>query len=944
MGLFDFLTKSFSEKEIDKIKPLVNQVLDLEESMGALSDQALQAKTKEFKERYQKGESLDDLLVEAFAVVREAAWRVLGMKPYPVQIIGGIVLHQGRIAEMKTGEGKTLVSTMPAYLNAIAGQGVHVVTVNDYLATRDSEWMGKVHEFLGLRVGCILQNMSTGDRQAAYNADITYGTNNQFGFDYLRDNMAIYESGLVQRGLHYAIVDEVDSILVDEARTPLIISGQGDPSTEMYSRADHFIQTLEGRIMDPDEDNVNPLDQLLDGAPELEKVDYLVDMKRKSANLTEQGNDKAEKFFHVDNISDPSHMELMHYINQALKARTTMKRDIDYVVVDDEVKIVDEFTGRIMEGRRYSDGLHQAIEAKENVPIKSESKTLATITFQNFFLMYEKLSGMTGTAMTEKDEFSEIYHLDVIEIPTNRPMIRKDQNDLIFKNEKSKFHAIVDEIVAVHETGQPILVGTVDIETSELISSLLKRVGVKHSVLNAKFHRQEAEIVAQAGRLGTVTIATNMAGRGTDIVLGGNPEWMAKKEMSGRGYSDELIEWADSFRHVEPDDRFPLSSVITEEEEAEAEVQFITGQEILDARKTFSQLKEKYGMETKENAEKVRAVGGLYILGTSRHESRRIDNQLRGRAGRQGDPGESRFFISLEDKLMYLYGGERMRSMSQSSMFPDDEPIEAGMLTKSIERAQSRVEANNFATRKRVLEYDNVMNVQRKTIYGERKRVLDGENMKDYIKAMIEGVISDAVDSFCPPAVPAESWELEGLFTYLNSLFLPKGAVAVTDIRGMSQEEFKDRLLSIAFDIYDKKEKELGEEVMREMERIVLLQVVDSKWMDHIDAMDQLRQEIAVRSYGQEDPVRAYGNEGYDMFAAMNEAIREDTVRLIYHVVPASSLERTQVATPTREISGDEPESEANQPFVRKGKKIGRNDPCPCGSGKKYKNCHGKNK
>ena len=942
MGLFDFLTKSFSEKEIDRIQPLVNRVLDLEEEMGALSDQALQAKTEEFKKRYREGETLDDLLVEAFAVVREAAWRVLGMKPYPVQIIGGIVLHQGRIAEMKTGEGKTLVSTMPAYLNAIAGKGVHVVTVNDYLATRDSEWMGKVHEFLGLRVGCILQNMSTGDRQAAYKADITYGTNNQFGFDYLRDNMAIYQSGLVQRGLHYAIVDEVDSILVDEARTPLIISGQGDPSTEMYSRADTFIQTLEGRIMDPDEDNINPLDQLLDGAPELETVDYLVDMKRKSANLTEQGNDKAEKFFHVDNISDPSHMELMHYINQALKARTTMKRDIDYVVVDDEVKIVDEFTGRIMEGRRYSDGLHQAIEAKERVPINSESKTLATITFQNFFLMYGKLSGMTGTAMTEKDEFSEIYHLDVIEIPTNRPMIRKDQNDLIFKNEKGKFSAIVDEIRAVHESGQPILVGTVDIETSELISGLLKKVGIKHSVLNAKFHRQEAEIVAQAGRFGTVTIATNMAGRGTDIVLGGNPEWMAKKEMSNKGYSDELIEWADSFRHVEPEDRFPLSTVVTEEEEADAEVQFITGREIMDARALFSQLKEKFSQETKENAEKVREAGGLYILGTSRHESRRIDNQLRGRAGRQGDPGESRFFISLEDKLMYLYGGERMRNMSQSSMFPDDEPIEAGMLTKSIERAQSRVEANNFATRKRVLEYDNVMNVQRKTVYGERKRVLDGENMKDYIKTMIESTVSDAVDSFCPPAVPSESWELEGLFTYLNTLFLPQGILAVTDIREMSQEEFKAKLLEIAFDIYEKKEKELGQENMREMERIVLLQVVDSKWMDHIDAMDQLRQEIAVRSYGQEDPVRAYGNEGFDMFAAMNEAIREDTVRLIYHVVPASSLERTQVAKPTREISGDSGEEE-NKPFVRKGKKIGRNDPCPCGSGKKYKNCHGKN-
>lgn len=942
MGLFDIFTKSFSEKEIDKIQPLVDRVLGMEDEMAALSDQDLRAKTTEFKQRYQEGESLDDLLPEAFAVVREAAWRVLNLKPYPVQVIGGVVLHQGRIAEMKTGEGKTLVSTMPAYLNALSGKGVHIVTVNDYLATRDSEWMGKVHEFLGLRVGCILQDMTTEERQRAYNADITYGTNNQFGFDYLRDNMAIYESGLVQRGLHYAIVDEVDSILVDEARTPLIISGEGDPSTEMYERADTFISKLEGRIMDPDEDNINPLDQLLEDEKELEKVDYLVDLKRKTANLTEQGNAKAESFFHVDNISDPQHMELMHYINQALKARTTMKRDIDYVVVEDEVKIVDEFTGRIMEGRRYSDGLHQAIEAKERVPIKSESKTLATITFQNFFLMYGKLSGMTGTAMTEKDEFSEIYHLDVIAIPTNRPMIRKDENDQIFKNEEGKFRAIIEEIKAVHETGQPILVGTIDIETSELISQLLKKERIAHSVLNAKFHRMEAEIVAQAGRYGTVTIATNMAGRGTDIVLGGNPEWMAKKEMEKQGYSEGLIEWADSFRHVEPEERFQASPVVSDEEEA-AEVEYLTGAEIIAAREKFRQLKEKYNLETKENAEKVRAAGGLYIMGTSRHESRRIDNQLRGRSGRQGDPGKSRFFISLEDKLMYLYGGERMRNMAQSNLFPDDAPIESSMLTKSIERAQRRVEANNFSTRKRVLEFDNVMNVQRKTIYGERRRVLDGENMKENILTMIRQCISDAVDSFCQPDVPADQWELEALFTHLNNLFLPKGLVAVTDIQQMAQEELKTKLTTIAMRIYDQKEAELGSEMMREMERIVLLRVVDTKWMDHIDAMDQLRQEINVRSYGNEDPVRAYGNEGFEMFTAMNEAIREETVRLIYHVVPASGLKRERVATPTREVAGDE-EAGPEKPFVRKGKKIGRNDPCPCGSGKKYKNCHGKNK
>ena len=942
MGLFDFFTKSFSEKEIAKIQPLVDQVLGLEKNMEKLSDSQLRSKTAEYKERYNNGESLDDLLPEAFATVREAAWRVLNMKPYPVQIIGGIILHQGRIAEMKTGEGKTLVSTMPAYLNAIAGKGVHIVTVNDYLANRDSEWMGKVHEFLGLTVGCILQEMTTAERQSAYNADITYGTNNQFGFDYLRDNMAIYESGVVQRGLNFAIVDEVDSILIDEARTPLIISGQGDPSTEMYSRADTFIKTLKGRILDPDEDDKsNPLDNLLE-EHKMETVDYVVDMKRKSANLTEKGNGKAEAFFNVENISDPAHMELMHYINQALKARTTMKRDIDYVVVDGQVKIVDEFTGRIMEGRRYSDGLHQAIEAKENVEIQSESKTLATITFQNFFLMYGKLSGMTGTAMTEKDEFAEIYNLDVIEIPTNKPMIRADNDDLIFKNEEGKFKAIVEEIRSVHETGQPILVGTVDIETSELISTLLKRAGIKHSVLNAKQHKLEAQIVAQAGRLGTVTIATNMAGRGTDIVLGGNPEWMAKDAMRKQGYSDALIEWADSFRHVEEDDRFPLDPVVNEDGEVEEEA-WVSGKEIIESRERFSKLKDEFSVETKENAKAVVEKGGLYILGTSRHESRRIDNQLRGRAGRQGDPGVSRFFISLEDKLMFLYGGEKMKQMSQSKLLPDDDPLEARMLTKSIEMAQKRVEANNFSIRKRVLEYDNVMNVQRNTVYGERNRVLKGENMKDYINEMIKSVISEAVDSFCSKTASPENWEMKGLFTYLNNLYLPEGMLAIGRLQDISQEDLKKKLVQIAEDLYEKKEEELGSENMRELERVVLLRVVDTKWMDHIDAMDQLRKEINVRSYGNEDPVRAYANEGYDMFMAMNESIKEETVRLIYHLVPASSIERKQVSGPIRE--GGAPDDEGgSQPFVRKSKKIGRNDPCPCGSGKKYKNCHGKNK
>lgn len=940
MGLFDFLTKSFSEKEIDKIRPQVDAVLALEGQMEALSDEQLRAKTEEYKKRYKDGESLDSLLPEAFATVREAAWRVLGMKPYPVQVIGGIILHQGRIAEMKTGEGKTLVATMPSYLNALAGEGVHIVTVNDYLAQRDAEWMGKVHQFLGLTVGVVLQPMESNERKRAYNADITYGTNNQFGFDYLRDNMAIYKSGVVQRKLHYAIVDEVDSILIDEARTPLIISGMGDPSTEMYSRADEFVQTLEGRVLDPKEE-LNKLDSLLE-EHKLETVDYLVDEKRKTANLTEQGNAKAEAYFHVDNISDPSHMELMHYINQALKARTTMRRDIDYVVDNDEVKIVDEFTGRIMEGRRYSEGLHQAIEAKEGVTIKSESKTLATVTFQNFFRMYEKLAGMTGTGLTEADEFSEIYHIDVIEIPTNKPIARKDLEDVVYVHQDAKFRAIVNEIAEVHKTGQPILVGTVDIETSEKISKMLNKVGIKHHVLNAKQHRYEAAIVAQAGRFGEVTIATNMAGRGTDIVLGGNAEWMAKKQMEKDGDSEELIEWADSFRHVEPEETFPANAAGDEEEEEEQ--QWITGRQILDAREKFQNLKKKFSEETKENAEKVKAVGGLFILGTERHEARRIDNQLRGRSGRQGDPGVSQFYISLEDKLMRLFGSERMQKFIESGAFPEDEPIQAGILTKSIERAQKKVESNNFATRKQVLDYDNIMNMQRNTVYTERNRVLNGENMRDEIVGMIHGVVSDAVDSFCAEDVSPEQWEMEGLFNYLNSIFLPKGIVAVENLQGMKKEDMKEKLIAIADDLYAKKEEEITPDVMREVERMVLLRAVDTKWMDHIDAMDQLRKGIGIRAMGNEDPVRAYANEGYDMFNAMNESIREDTVRMLYHIeAPKQEVVRTAVATPTRAIgAGDEAEPESHRPFVRKKKKVGRNDPCPCGSGKKYKNCHGR--
>lgn len=930
MGIFDFFTKSFSEKEIDKIKPQLDKVLALEGEMETLSDSDMRAKTKEFRKRYKDGESLDDLLPEAFALVREAAWRVLGLKPYPVQVIGGIILHQGRIAEMKTGEGKTLVATMPSYLNAIPGEGVHVVTVNDYLAQRDAEWMGKVHEFLGLEVGVILQGLDNDERQKAYGADITYGTNNQLGFDYLRDNMAIYQSGVVQRKLHYAIVDEVDSILIDEARTPLIISGQGDPSTEMYSRANQFVNTLTGRILDPNEE-LNKLDALFE-EHKMETVDFLVDEKRKTSNLTEKGSAKAEKYFGVENISDPEHMELMHYINQALKANTNMRRDIDYVVDEGQVKIVDEFTGRIMEGRRYSDGLHQAIEAKEGVEIQSESKTLATITFQNFFRMYEKLSGMTGTAMTERDEFSEIYNLDVIEIPTNRPVQRHDYNDEVYINEKAKYQAIVREIQRVHETGQPILVGTVDIETSEIISDLLKKVRVKHNVLNAKQHRREAEIVAQAGRLGEVTIATNMAGRGTDIVLGGNSEWMAKKQMEKEAYSQELIEWADSFRHVEATDSFP----------GHEEGEIISGRDIIEAREKFAGLKSMFGEETKENAKKVIERGGLYILGTERHESRRIDNQLRGRSGRQGDPGESRFYLSLEDKLMRLFGSERMQRLAESGTFPEDEPITAGILTKSIERAQRKVESNNFAIRKQVLEYDNVMNMQRKTIYEERNKVLNNNDMKGAIKDMVKGCIDDALDSFCAEGTNPGDWELEGLFNHLNSLFLPKGSITITDISKVDREDLRNQLLDIANKLYEKKDEEVGPERMRELERVILLRVVDSKWMDHIDAMDQLRKEIGVRAYGNEDPVRAYSNEGYEMYNAMNEAIREETVRLIYHITPLQKMERKAVATPTREIgAGDESEG-SNTPFRRTNKKIGRNDPCPCGSGKKYKNCHGR--
>lgn len=909
LGFMKRLFKSFSEKEIQKIQPLVDEILKLEDQFSKLSDADLKNKTEEFKQRLKNGETLDDILVEAFATVREASWRVLNMKHYPVQLVGGIILHQGRISEMKTGEGKTLVATLPAYLNALEGKGVHIVTVNDYLAERDKDWMGKVYRFLGLEVGCILYGLTQKERQEAYNADITYATNNQLGFDYLRDNMEIYKEDTVQRGLHYAIVDEVDSILIDEARTPLIISGKGEESTDMYFKADTFVKNLEGRILDPEETEKNKLDLLLDEQKE-ETVDFVVDEKRKSATLTEVGTAKAEEYFGIENLSDAENMELVHHINQALKARNTMHIDIDYVVNEGEILIVDEFTGRIMQGRRFSDGLHQALEAKEGVAIKSEQKTLATITFQNFFRMYDKLSGMTGTAMTEKDEFAEIYNMDVIEAPTNRPIIRKDENDRVYVNEKAKFDAVVEEIKEASQTGQPVLVGTVSIEKSEYLSKLLKKQRIPHEVLNAKQHAREAEIVAQAGEFGKITIATNMAGRGTDIVLGGNPEYMAKKEMKKRGIEDYLIEEADGF--AETDD-----------------------EEILEARKLFTELKQEFKLKTDENAKKVLEAGGLLIIGTERHESRRIDNQLRGRSGRQGDPGKSRFYVSLEDDLMRLFGGQ---SLQKFTSFPEDEPIEAGILSSAIEKAQARVEGNNFATRKRVLEYDNVMNKQREVIYGERNAVLNGDDMKSNILSMMKTLLNDTVDTFCNSSLSSDKWEIEGLKNYLAEICIPKDAWANIDIT--STEKLKVDLLNIAKSIYDEKEAIIGAEDMREMERVIMLKVVDQKWMDHIDAMDQLKQNIGARAIGNEDPVRAYANEGFEMFNELNNAIREDTIKYMFRIEPQSQIERQKVAKVESESAGAADEA-PRQRIV--DKKIGRNDPCPCGSGKKYKNCHGKN-
>ncbi|MGO3018549.1 MAG: preprotein translocase subunit SecA [Anaerococcus sp.] len=874
MGLFK-LFKSFSEKEIESNQKLVDKILDLDEEMQKLTDEELKNKTNEFKERLANGETLDDLLVEAFAVVREASDRVIGLKHYPVQLLGGIVLHNGQISEMRTGEGKTLVETLPAYLNALEGKGVHIVTVNDYLAKRDQEWMGKIYTFLGLSVGCILYGLTNSERQENYACDITYGTNNQFGFDYLRDNMVIYKESMVQRELHYAIVDEVDSILIDEARTPLIISGQGDESTDTYIKANQFIQGLEGRILDPNEDaDMDPFDREF----VVEDVDYLVDEKRKTSSLTEKGTDKAEKFFGIENLSDPKHLELAHYINNALKANTTMTRDIDYVVNNGEVQIVDEFTGRIMNGRRYSDGLHQAIEAKEGVEVKAESKTLATITFQNYFRMYDKLSGMTGTAKTEEDEFSEIYKLDVVEIPTNKPIQRIDDVDHVYVNEKGKFKAIIDEIKKVHETGQPILVGTVSIENSEKLSNELKKNQISHVVLNAKNHEREADIVAQAGRLGAITIATNMAGRGTDIMLGGNADHMAKQKLKREGISDEVLEQVDAFSETD-------------------------NQEILEARKKYRSYKQQFKPGIDKEAEEVKAAGGLYIIGSERHESRRIDNQLRGRSGRQGDPGKSRFFISLEDDLIRLNGGEAVAKFVDSYDFPEDEPIISKMVTRSIEKAQIRVEANNFATRKRVLQYDDVMNKQRTIIYNERKQVLFGEDMRESILGMLKDTVESSVYSFTNPDIKPENWEMVALLNYLKSLALPVEELHFENINDYTQEKLIDYIYQTSLKKYQEKEEKFGHENMREVERVILLRVIDTKWMEHIDSMDQMRKEIGVRAMGNEDPVRAYTKEGFDMYEEMTNEIQEETIRLMMSVQIRQNVERKQVSVPQEESS-----------------------------------------
>ncbi|MCI6639521.1 MAG: preprotein translocase subunit SecA [Pygmaiobacter massiliensis] len=906
MALFEKLFGTFSDKELKKIRPIADQVLALEDTYAAMTDQQLRQVTPALKGRLAAGETLDDILPDAFAACREAGWRVLGMKHFPVQIIGGIVLHRGCIAEMKTGEGKTLVATLPVYLNALTGKGVHVVTVNDYLAKRDSEWMGKLYRYLGLSVGLVVHDITMAQRKAAYQADITYGTNNEFGFDYLRDNMVTYKEQMVQRGHAYAIVDEVDSILIDEARTPLIISGQGDASTDLYERADAFVRQLTcTRFADVDDKEEH--DDEVD-------TDYIVVEKQKTCNLTEKGIKKAEAYFHVENLADAENMTLAHHINQAIRAHGIMKRDVDYVVKDGEVIIVDEFTGRLMIGRRYNEGLHQAIEAKEGVKVEKESKTLATVTFQNYFRMYDKLAGMTGTAKTEAEEFTEIYGLSVVEIPTNRPMIRKDLDDVVFTTERGKFNAVIDQVAECHEKGQPVLVGTISIEKSELLSQMLKRRGIRHEVLNAKFHEKEAEIVAQAGKFGAVTIATNMAGRGTDIMLGGNAEYMAKADLRRQGFSDELIAECDG--HADTDN-----------------------EEILAARAAFAAALEKHKPTVHTEAEKVRQAGGLYIIGTERHESRRIDNQLRGRAGRQGDPGVSRFYLSLEDDLMRLFGGERAQSLMNTLKVEENMPIESRAITGLIENAQKKIEGQNFATRKNVLSFDDVMNQQREIIYGQRSKVLEGEDVSESVHAMVRESIESNVALFAAGDKP-EDWDLSGLRDHYMGWLLGEEDLRFTDeqISGLTVQALADQLYEKAMAICDEKEKLIGSKAMRELERVVLLRNVDTKWMDHIDNMDQLRKGIYLRSYGQRDPVVEYRIEGFDMFDAMIEAIKEDTTRLLLSIKirTAEEPKREQVAIPMGEKAGGD-KIRTSQPV--KVKKIGRNDPCPCGSGLKWKKC-----
>ena len=910
MGIRDILLGSYSKRELKKIEPIKQKVLSYEDEYAKLSDEQLRAKTDEFKQRLNNGESLDDILPEAFAVCREGAWRVLGMKPYPVQVIGGIVLHQGRIAEMKTGEGKTLVATLPAYLNGLTGKGVHIVTVNDYLAKRDSEWMGKLYRFLGLTVGLITHDVEGDDRREAYNADITYCTNNELGFDYLRDNMVTYKEERVQRGHSFAIVDEVDSILIDEARTPLIISGQGDKSTDLYQRADSLAKSLKMVKVK----NINSKEEAEDQVDA--DGDYIVDEKAKTATLTASGVKKAESFFNIENLNDPDNITIAHHVNQAIKAHGVMIRDIDYVVKDGEVIIVDEFTGRLMFGRRYNEGLHQAIEAKEHVKVAHESKTLATITFQNFFRLYDKLSGMTGTALTESQEFAEIYKLDVVEIPTNKPMARLDNPDVVYKTELAKFNAVIDDIVARHEKGQPVLVGTISIEKSERLSKLLKRRGIKHNVLNAKNHRQEAEIIAQAGKFGSVTIATNMAGRGTDIMLGGNAEYMAKAMMKKQGYEDELIAEATGFAETDDTD-------------------------ILNARKLFAELNEKYKEEIKPETQKVIEAGGLCIIGTERHESRRIDNQLRGRAGRQGDPGESRFYISLEDDLMRLFGGERLYRMMETLNVDETVPLEMKMLSRSIESAQQKIEYRNFSIRKNTLDFDDVMNVQRTIIYDQRNKVIDGDD----ITGTIKGMVRDTVDEICNHYLSsdfAEEWDINALKGEFDGWLEYGDAFEIKDINKADKKDIIEKLHKAAEKQYSEREEDITDEVMREVERVVLLKTVDTHWMDHIDAMDELRNGIGLRSYGQHDPVVEYRNEGYDMFNAMTESIKEETAKRILnvHVRKNEEVEREKVAKVTGEMGADD--GTVKKEPVRKDKKPGRNDPCPCGSGKKYKKCCGR--